>query len=103
MDTLAQYRQAAVTHEEAAAEGDSRRANRAYDELESLAVALEPEQLLRLLDDENVFVRKAAAVDVLQIASDEAVRVLGAIAEGPERLQQLSAEILLQQWAAGER
>ncbi len=100
---LAKYRQAAIAHGEATAASKPRRANRAYDRLTRMRKVLTPEDIAPLLDDENVFVRKAAAVDLLKFAPEKAVSVLRAIAEGPESLHQFSAEILLEQWARGER
>lgn len=107
METLARYREAAIAHGEASTEGNARRANRAFDRLTRIRQQLRrggPEQahsILTLLDDESIFVRKAAAVDALELAPEAGVRVLRAIAEGPMSPTRGSADTLLEQWMTG--
>ncbi len=104
MDLLAKYRQAAAAHGEASAEGDARRANRAYDELARIRRELrkagpaQARKILTLLDDECVHVRLWAAVDALELSPNDGVRVLRTIAAEPISLTQGSAETLLEQW-----
>lgn len=99
------YRQAAIAHGEASAEGLSTRANRAYDKLARIRRALREEgtadRILTLLDDESVFVRLWAAVDALEISPDAGVRVLREISKGPISPTRGSAQSLLEQWDAG--
>lgn len=107
MEPLERYREAAMAHGEASTEGNARRANRAFGRLTRIRQQLRqagPEQarsILTLLDDESVFVRKAAAVDALELAPEAGVQVLRAIAEGPVSPTRGSADTLLDQWMNG--
>jgi HEAT repeat protein len=108
MDALEQYREAAILHGECSYGGQAKRANRAYDTLTRIRQEVRragPETarrlFLTLLDDSNVFVRLRAAVDALEFAPEDGLRVLREIAAGPISPWQGSAETLVEQWETG--
>ena len=105
---IAAYRAAAVAHGQAAENGSTKRCNTAFDELTRIRRELRQagpdtlRQLSALLEDEDRAVRRSAAVDALEFAPDDAVRVLREVASGPKGMVRLDAEMILEQWEAGE-
>ncbi len=104
-DLLRRYRQAAIVHGTAS---DPRVGNAAHDELGRIrrnlfaAVPSYCGAILKLLEDENVHVRLVAGFDALTLAPEDGLRVLRAIAAGPEDEVQFHAEMILEQWNKGE-
>ena len=107
-ELLADYRATAVIHGQALHDGPTRTCNRAYDKLTRIRRELRDrgashiQRVIDLLDDDDPSVRRSAAVDVLAFAPDDALRVLREVAAGPPGMVRLDAEMVLQQWEAGE-
>jgi hypothetical protein len=105
---IEEYRKQAMIYGEAAESGDSRRGNKAQDELMRLRRALRqagPEQaakLLRLLDDDDFAVRLKAATDALRLSPADGERVLAALAQCPLPMVRHDAEMTLKLWRRGE-
>ncbi|MDH5642183.1 MAG: DUF2019 domain-containing protein [Nitrospira sp.] len=103
------YRQLALIYGEATEEGDYKRGNKAQEDLLEIRRELRrPEHehsrelLLRLLDDESLFVRLSAAIDALELAPKDGERVLAVIATGPPGMVRHEAEMTLNLWRSGE-
>ncbi|MEM9489709.1 MAG: DUF2019 domain-containing protein [Myxococcota bacterium] len=103
---IAAYREAATIHGDALEVGDAPRCNAALDEVERIRAELrdtDPDythKILALLDDSNCAVRSCAAVDALDFAPEEGLRVLREVAAGPLGMVQFGAEMMLEKWAA---
>lgn len=86
---------------------DSRKANRAFDQLKDVVAALHqagPEhfaRILTLLDDDDINVRLSAAYEALSIEPEKGLRVFREIAAGPKSVHRMDAEQTLDMWHAG--
>lgn len=101
---VAAYAEAAMAHGLGIERGDFITAKRQHDigaavskELKNGGAAAQ-RRLLQLLNHESPWVRCWAASDALDIAPDEAQRVLEGVAALPPSLARLTAETILTEW-----
>jgi hypothetical protein len=103
-----EYRQFALAYGAAMEAGRHRRANRAFDKLLRIRRALRqagPEharKLLRLLNDDSVYVRLSVATDAIELSPQDAERVLTNIAQEAQGMIGFEAEMTLKYWKKGE-
>ena len=102
------YREQALRYGEAAERGDARKGNRAQERLLKIRREIRErgteyvQALLRLLDDESVFVRLSAAIDALEFSPEDGQRVLEEITKGPRGMINHEARMTLKLWRSGE-
>ena len=106
-DMIALYRETAILYGNSQEQGNAARCNAASDKLDDLRASLRREypdwrdKIRALLDDENRLVRWCAAVDALDFAPDEGLRVLRTVASGPRGMVRFDAEMVIEEWEAG--
>lgn len=106
-DMVAAYREAAIRHGDGQESGNAARCNAALDDLERVRADLRRQgsegiaRMRALLDDEERSVRCCAAVDALDFAPEDGLRVLRDVANGPLGMIRLGAEMVIEEWEAG--
>lgn len=106
-ELIAVYREAALTHRTGSRTGGYKKANAAYKTLADVSRELRlrgadaEREFLELLKDPQIGVRGWAAYNALEFAPEQACEVLEEIASGPSSLEEMSAELVLEQWRAG--
>ena len=100
------YKSAAEAHGEGTKEGNSKKANKAYKDLNKVLAELiaqgEDSALLGLLDDPNVWVQLWAAAHTLEVDEQQARAKLQSIVDAAIPIACLDARYTLQGWDSGD-
>jgi hypothetical protein len=104
-ELIEEYVRAIIAQDQAIQECNAKRGNAEYDKnigvLEDLVKGGKLESLLHLLNHGHPRVRCVSATDLLGIAEGQATRVLENIAETEHGFVRLEAEMVLEEWRAG--
>ena len=105
-ELLEKYRRLAIAYGEAGEACDPTARNAAFDQLESVQMALlelgEERRILELLDDSSEHVRLWAGFDALYFSPEDGLRVMRELEQAPSVEVSFDAWSTLQEWERGD-